>query len=156
MFNVRDYGATGLGAGYDDTSYINAAIAAAAATANGGTVYFPAGKYYTLRLRKTSNVPLIFAGDGECSSIQCYDTVGALELTSGADYVTFEVRNLKFEALNNGPCMKFVCAPAAATHSKNMVKVRGVTLNGGGGHWTTGLDLSYASNALVSDCIFDS
>lgn len=46
VINVKDYGATGDGS-TDDTSAINAAIAAAQAGTKKATVYFPAGTYIT-------------------------------------------------------------------------------------------------------------
>jgi polygalacturonase len=55
-FNVRDFGATGDGTVLD-TSAVNAAIEAAAAS-GGGTVYFPAGTYLCFSIRLLSNVQL--------------------------------------------------------------------------------------------------
>ena len=45
VFNVKDFGAVGNGVA-NDTTAVNAAITAAAAV-GGGTVFFPAGTYYT-------------------------------------------------------------------------------------------------------------
>ncbi|WP_306802712.1 glycosyl hydrolase family 28-related protein [Streptomyces sp. DH8] len=58
-FNVKDYGAAGNNAG-DDTAAIQAAIDAAAA--EGGTVYFPTGRYI---VKPTATGPaLTITGDG--------------------------------------------------------------------------------------------
>lgn len=55
-FNVRDFGAKGDGT-HIDSPAINAAIDAAA-TAGGGTVYFPAGTYSSYSIRLKSNISL--------------------------------------------------------------------------------------------------
>ena len=56
IFNVRDFGATGDGRTTDSPA-INKAIEAAA-SAGGGTVYFPAGTYSSYSIRLKSNVAL--------------------------------------------------------------------------------------------------
>ncbi|HWP54914.1 MAG TPA: glycoside hydrolase family 28 protein [Pyrinomonadaceae bacterium] len=55
-FNVKTFGATGDGKTLD-TSAINKAIDAAA-TAGGGTVYFPAGNYLSVSIHLKSNISL--------------------------------------------------------------------------------------------------
>ncbi len=69
VFDVTDYGARGDGTTIDSDA-INAAIEAAATTADkgatggrgpGGTVYFPAGTYASFSIRLKSNVGLYFA-----------------------------------------------------------------------------------------------
>jgi polygalacturonase len=56
FYSVKDYGAKGDGTSLDTRS-INNAIEAASA-AGGGTVYFPAGNYYTGSIRLKSNITL--------------------------------------------------------------------------------------------------
>lgn len=56
QFDVRAYGASGDGATLD-TDAINRAIAAAA-SAGGGTVYFPAGQYLSFSIRLQSRIAL--------------------------------------------------------------------------------------------------
>jgi hypothetical protein len=74
VFNVKDFGATGLGVA-DDTVAINLAIVAANA-AGGGTVYFPPGTYKKLSsttpITPKHNVTL--SGDGMGISNIQYDT----------------------------------------------------------------------------------
>ncbi|MEO6844247.1 MAG: glycoside hydrolase family 28 protein [Ginsengibacter sp.] len=56
IYNVKNFGAKGNGADMD-TKSINSAIDAAA-TAGGGTVYFPAGNYLSGSIRLKSNITL--------------------------------------------------------------------------------------------------
>src|SRR5271168_905179 len=56
LFNVRTYGATGDGHTLDSPA-INAATDAAA-SAGGGTVYFPAGTYASYSIHLKSNITL--------------------------------------------------------------------------------------------------
>jgi hypothetical protein len=73
-YNVKSpiYGATGNGT-TDDTAAIKAAVAAAVAAGNGGTIYFPAGTYLvssTINCGGTyPNGGLQFRGAGWCSEI---------------------------------------------------------------------------------------
>jgi polygalacturonase len=76
-YNVRDFGAKGDGKTIDSEP-INKAIAAAA-TAGGGTVYFPAGTYASYSIRLKSNISLyidqgatILAAD-YVEGQKCYD-----------------------------------------------------------------------------------
>lgn len=62
--NVKAFGATGNGI-TDDTAAINAAIAALPAT--GGSLYFPAGNYYTSSCGFTLAVPFLAYGAGQTS-----------------------------------------------------------------------------------------
>src|SRR5205085_11130344 len=95
LFNVKQYGAAGDGVALD-TSDINAAMSACAA-AGGGTVYFPAGTYYSGTVLLKSNVTLwldsgaTLLGSKDLSHYQtaiagdeCYT---ALVLASGAQHV---------------------------------------------------------------------
>ena len=62
--NVKDFGATGDGK-TDDTPAFHKAIAQAATSANGGSLYIPAGKYLisqTLKIEKTRGLKIF--GDG--------------------------------------------------------------------------------------------
>lgn len=68
VFNVRDFGAVGDG-NADDTTAIQDAAAAAAASAIGGYIYLPAGKYLIssyipLGSMTAQNVPITIGGDG--------------------------------------------------------------------------------------------
>lgn len=56
-FNVRQFGAKGDSVAFD-TDAINKTIEAAA-SAGGGTIYFPAGKYLTFTVRMKSNITLL-------------------------------------------------------------------------------------------------
>jgi polygalacturonase len=56
FYNVRELGATGAGK-MPDTEYINKAIDAAA-SAGGGTVFFPAGTYLSFSIHLKSNITL--------------------------------------------------------------------------------------------------
>ncbi|MFH0895082.1 MAG: glycosyl hydrolase family 28-related protein [Bacteroidota bacterium] len=56
FFNVKDFGAKGDRTAFD-TDAINKAIDAAA-TAGGGTIYFPAGEYLSFSIRLKSNITL--------------------------------------------------------------------------------------------------
>lgn len=63
VFNVKDYGATGLSSTGDDTAAIQAAIAAAAA-AGGGTVHLPRGTYrLSAPITIPENKPVALVGD---------------------------------------------------------------------------------------------
>lgn len=98
FFNVKSFGAVGDGV-TDDTTAINAAIAAANAVSNAGivgaTVYFPPGKYkVTATLTApTSNVILQGTGYGypsSASTIYYTPTTGkVIDLGSGLANVTF-------------------------------------------------------------------
>jgi Pectate lyase superfamily protein len=66
VFNVKDYGAAGNGS-TDDTSAINSAIAAAN-SASGGTVFFPAGTYIVSSPLTTLGGSVAVAGVGGNSS----------------------------------------------------------------------------------------
>lgn len=162
VFNVRDFGATGNGS-TDDSSFIAAAIDAALASANGGAVYFPSGTYKlsSLITRSTIAKTLTLFGDGDCSEIRMHSSSGAFNFTSTTDYVTFEFRSLRMAAYANGPCLTIVCAPASTTHTRNMLKVSrvnmvsyfiGATLTN---YFTRGVVMSFASNAIISDCLFE-
>jgi hypothetical protein len=86
-YNVRDHGATGNGSD-DDTAAIQAAITAAA-TADGGTVYFPAGKY---KVTPTTTGPALsiggngvrLVGAGSKAAMLVKATNGTLLRMSGA------------------------------------------------------------------------
>jgi parallel beta-helix repeat protein len=67
LFNVKDYGATGNGS-TDDTAAINTAIAAA--TAAGGTVFFPAGTYMTTGITIDGKDDFTLLGSGPASIIK--------------------------------------------------------------------------------------
>jgi hypothetical protein len=162
VFNVRDFGATGNGS-TDDTSFISAAIDAALASANGGAVYFPSGTYKlsSLITRSTIAKTLTLFGDGDCSEIRMHSSSGAFNFTSTTDYVTFEFCSLRMAAYANGPCLTITCAPASTTHTRNMLKVSrvnmvsyfvGATLTN---YFTRGIVMSLASNAIISDCLFE-
>lgn len=56
FFNVKDFGAKGDSTAFD-TDAINKAIDAAA-TAGGGTIYFPAGEYLSFSIRLKNNITL--------------------------------------------------------------------------------------------------
>ena len=56
FYNVRQFGAKGDSAAFD-TDAINRAIDAAA-SAGGGTIYFPAGKYLSFSIRLKNNITL--------------------------------------------------------------------------------------------------
>ncbi len=57
FYNVRQFGAKGDSVAFD-TDAINKTIEAAA-SAGGGTIYFPAGKYLTFTIRLKSNITLL-------------------------------------------------------------------------------------------------
>lgn len=157
VFNVRDFGATGNGS-TDDSSFIAAAIDAALASANGGAVYFPSGTYKlsSLITRSTIAKTLTLFGDGDCSEIRMHSSSGAFNFTSTTDYVTFEFRSLRMAAYANGPCLTIVCAPASTTHTRNMLKVSRVNMvSNSTNYFTRGIVMSLASNAIISDCLFE-
>jgi polygalacturonase len=58
FYNVKDFGARGNGK-TPDSHAINNAIEKAA-SAGGGTVYFPAGTYLSYSIRLKSNITLFF------------------------------------------------------------------------------------------------
>lgn len=74
-YNVKSYGAAGDGT-TNDTAAINAAIAAAAAKVNGGTVYFPAGKYKTTATINITSNGIMLVGDGSLASQIAYAGAG--------------------------------------------------------------------------------
>jgi|GEM_PF-380305 len=96
VFNVRDYGATGLG-DYADVAAIQTALKAAA-DAGGGVVYLPRGRYLfegTLRLPRYT----VLRGEGSALSCLCWaDTEEPCILVEGTDH--FGVEDLTLYASN--------------------------------------------------------
>ena len=87
--NVRNYGATGDGT-TDDTTAINAAIAALIA-AGGGVLYFPAGTYKTTAALTTISVPALIRGDGTTTNDDTTEVGVSLITSTSATAVMFDV-----------------------------------------------------------------
>jgi len=96
VFNVRDYGASGLG-DYGDLAGIQAALTEAE-KAGGGVVYLPRGRYLfegTLRLPRLT----VLRGDGRELTALCWpDTEEPATLVEGSDH--FGVENITLYASN--------------------------------------------------------
>ncbi len=88
--SVKDFGAVGDGI-TDDTAAI---VAALAALAGGGALYFPAGTYITTNGLTISNSNLTIYGDGADSVIQCNQTDGIK-----TNLMRFSGSNVKLEKL---------------------------------------------------------
>lgn len=111
-FNVKDYGATGDGM-TDDTSAVNAAIAALN-SADRGVLYFPAGAYKTTSaLTAISAGQVLVRGDGMASF--GYDEWGSSVINTSSTAVMFTInsRQAKFE--NIGLLSNSGGAPSAGT-----------------------------------------
>ena len=99
--------------------------------------------------------PVVVFGDGDVSEIRAISTSGAFNFGSTTNYVTFEFRSLRIRAYAAGPCITVVCAPAATTHTRHMLRMEHVTIGWGNTYFTRGLVMSYASNALITSCLFE-
>ena len=81
VFNVKNYGATGDGS-TDDTSFISAAITAAAVS--GGVVFFPPGTYRVTSVLTISEDVSLVGGSGETTAILMDHASNELINTSGS------------------------------------------------------------------------
>lgn len=159
VVNVKDFGASTAKNAGENTIAFGLAIDAAIAFPK-GAIYVPTGTYKLNRLVISSAVPLTIYGDGEGSILQAYDTNGLIEFSSAANYATLEIRNLRMEA----KCLSSAAVtgsflPTAAIHIVNAFKLTSVTIAGGGNVateiWSRAVKVSYAHNALISNCLFD-
>jgi hypothetical protein len=92
-FNVKSYGAVGNGS-TDDTTAINAAIAAVNASTYGGVLYFPAGDYRVTSSLTTITKPCTVRGDGRSEWYSISDSVSKVSTTSTtATIFTFNARS---------------------------------------------------------------
>jgi hypothetical protein len=164
VFNVKDYGALGNGVA-NDTASVNATITAALASTNGGAVYFPAGTYnITSTLNFSCAKSLMFVGDGPASVLKATATFTQtdacfIQLTSTAEYTKFHFRNLVMLSdigTATLTAVRCVCLPAATTHRDNLVLMDNVQIrsNGTTQNWLIGVRITYASNAVFSNCTF--
>jgi hypothetical protein len=125
VYNVRDpaYGAKGDGT-TDDTAAVAAAITAA--TATGGTVYFPRGTYISTTQTLATRVNLIGAGVGE--------TVIKLKNATNADLLQFKPGNILFSGtFQTGPG-----GPSDPTNSIHSFIIAHLTLDGNQANQSSG------------------
>lgn len=99
LFNVKSYGATGDGSTNDATA-INLAIAAAA-SASGGVVYFPAGNYKVTSSLTITSSNIVLLGQGQRITTITSGVVGASTILITASGIVFTgVRGMKL--IGNG------------------------------------------------------
>lgn len=96
-FSVRDFGAAGDGT-TDDTAAIAATIAAASASPNGATIYFPAGTYYIATGGFLTRNNLTFIGlSSECTVLLAGMTNGGALFSDAASRTNLRFSGLAFD-----------------------------------------------------------
>lgn len=123
VFNVKDFGAVGDGNTSDDAAVAAALAAAVAASAYGGTLYFPAGRYRITSLKSASfgsngsnNTCLTIRGEGAGTRIiQTTSNTGVFDLLMNhreARVVLrdFWIQNGSSTSYSSQPAIKVACS----------------------------------------------
>lgn len=140
VFDVTDYGASGSDT-EDDTSAVNAAIAAARASEKqGGVIYFPNGNYYVGALKIPAN--LVFLGESTDNTILYYTGTGGNMFESTEDGQTighqgFASFSIRLSDDNTRPDAFFWLGHAWGSEFNN------VTLRKPSEFFLFGIDISY-------------
>lgn len=154
VFNVKDYGAYGNGTN-DDYASVLAAINAALAAPNGGTVYFPTGDYrIASQIVISTAKDITFRGDGEASRLLMASTSGLLSITFTTTFYTAEFIDLRIVANAAGTGISIAGPNVQNNHRSTMLYMNGVTMLGGTSNFTTAITIAYVYNASIDNCAF--
>jgi hypothetical protein len=161
-YNVRDYGALGNG-NDDDAPEINAAIQAALANQQGGTVFFPTGRYLVRSsLKISAGRKLQIVGEGRSAEIlwgfnghlfdwvsgstpvECFEsTIRDLMVTAHEDLEAIGAQNAAFYCRGG-------CARTIFSNILVMTTVAGPTYLPGSGIWVQGV----TDSVMIENCQF--
>lgn len=154
VFNVKDYGAYGNGTN-DDYASILAAITAALAAPNGGTIYFPRGDYLvSSQIVLSTSKDIAFRGDGETSRILMGSSSGLFSITFPTTFYTVEFLDLRIVANAAGTGIAIAGPNVQNNHRSTMLYMNGVTMLGGTSNFTTALTIAYVYNASIDNSAF--
>lgn len=153
MLNIRNFGAVGDNV-TDDYAAIIQTLHAATATGDG--VLIPAGTYYTSQqIDWNLTRDLVIRGEGDISRVGPRGSGGFLKVTSTTDYATLKIEDLRVSACAPGQtAIHYTGAPATAIHERKLLVVEGVTVDAGTHHHENAIQMAYAHNAAIRNCMF--